>query len=188
MKFLQIFLDAFSATLQESIDCDLLLLLLDASDSIPELIRKFETSRRELFDRTNHDLEPYDLQVVLTKSDSCSEEHLKEVQSALRLFRIEDAVVTSSSSSNGIEVLRSGILTRLHGPPIEMQITHSSLANARPLAAIESQIRRMAMVRKREVNDQGLRMIAWIDPIDWFRLQKSLGSRVSEIIKNSQSE
>ena len=40
-------LDAFSATLQESIDCDLLLLLLDASDSIPELIRKFETSRRD---------------------------------------------------------------------------------------------------------------------------------------------
>ena len=96
--------------------------------------------------------------------------------------------MTSSSSSNGIEELRSGILTRLHGPPIEIQITHSSLANARPLAAIESQIRRMAMVREREVNDQGLRMIAWIDPIDWFRLQESLGSRVSVIIKNSQSE
>ena len=44
------------------------------------------------------------------------------------------------------------------------------------------------MVREREVNDQGLRMIAWIDPIDWFRLQESLGSRVSVIIKNSQSE
>ena len=84
--------------------------------------------------------------------------------------------------------MSSGILTRLQGPPIEMQITHSSLANARPLAAIESQIRRMAMVREREVNDQGLRMIAWIDPIDWFRLQESLGSRVSVIIKNSQSE
>ena len=69
-----------------------------------------------------------------------------------------------------------------------MQITHSSLHNARPLAAIESQIRRIAMVREREVNDQGLRMIAWIDPIDWFRLQESLGSRVSVIIKNSQSE
>ena len=69
-----------------------------------------------------------------------------------------------------------------------MQIPHSSMTNARPLAAIESQIRRMAMVREREVNDQGLRMIAWIDPIVWFRLQESLGSRVFEIIKNSQSE
>ncbi|MFL2976286.1 MAG: GTPase [Candidatus Thalassarchaeaceae archaeon] len=181
-------LDAFSATLLESIDCDLLLLLLDASDSIPELIRKFETSRRELFDRTDHDLEPYDLQVVLTKSDSCSDEHLVEVQRALQLLSVEDAVVTSSSSSDGIEDLRSGILTRLHGPPIEMQISDTSLPNARPLAAIESQIRRMAMVREREVNDQGLRMIAWIDPVDWFRLQQSLGSRISEIIKTSQSE
>ena len=126
--------------------------------------------------------------VVLTKSDTCSEEHLEEVQTALRLFRIEDAIVTSSSSSSGIEVLRSGILTRLHGPPIEMQINHSSSPNARPLAAIESEIRRMAMVRKREVNHQGLRMIAWIDPIDWSRLRKSLGSRISEIIKTSQSE
>ncbi len=181
-------LDAFSATLQESIDCDLLLLLLDSSDSVPEVIRKFETSRRELFDRTDINLEPYELQVVLTKSDACSEDHVKEVLRALKIYGIDNPIVTSSSSSIGIHLLRSEILTCLHGPPIEMQISHSSSPNARPLAAIESQIRRMAMVREREVNDLGIRIIAWIDPIDWFRLQQSFGSRIFEIIKNSQSE
>ena len=181
-------LDAFSATLEESIDCDLLLLLLDASDSIPELIRKFETSRRELFDRTNEEFNPYNLQIVLTKSDTCSEEHVKEVERALEIFGVDDAVITSSTSTKGIETLRSGILTRLHGPPIVMQITHSSSPNNRPLAAIESQIRRMALVQEREVNDEGLRMVAWIDPIDWQRLQQSFDSRIYEIIKTSQSE
>ena len=181
-------LDAFSATLEESIECDLLLLLLDVSDSIPEIIRKFETSRRELLDRTDYNSEPYDLQIVLTKSDACSDEHAKEVLQTMRKLGVEDAVLTSSSASDGIEILRARILTRLHGPPREIQINHSSNPNARPLAAIESQIRRMAMVRERTVNDEGLRMIAWIDPVDWLRLEQSLGSRVSSIVPTSQSE
>jgi len=181
-------LDAFSATLEESIECDLLLLLLDVSDSIPEIVRKFETSRRELFDRTDHNLEPYDIQVVLTKSDACSMEHANEVIRSLSILGVDDAVLTSSSISDGIENLRARILTRLHGPPIEMQINHSSNPNSRPLAAIESQIRRMAMVREREVNDEGLRMLAWIDPVDWSRLKDSLDSRISQIIPSSQSE
>ena len=181
-------LDAFSATLEESIECDLLLLLLDISDSIPEVIRKFETSRRELFDRTDHSLVPYDLQVVLTKSDSCSKEHAIEVFQALEKFGVSDAVITSSSSSKGIETLREGILTRLHGPPIEMFINHSFNPNHRPLAAIESQIRRMAMVKERSINDEGLKMIVWIDPIDWLKLQQSLGSRLSQPNITSQSE
>ena len=152
-------LDAFSATLEESIECDLLLLLLDVSDSIPEIIRKFETSRRELFDRSDYNSEPYDLQIVLTKSDACSDEHAKEVLQTMRKLGVEDAVLTSSSALDGIEILRARILTRLHGPPREIQINHSSNPNARPLAAIESQIRRMAMVRERTVNDEGLNSI-----------------------------
>ncbi len=181
-------LDAFSATLEESIACDLLLLLLDASDSIPEVIRKFETSRRELYDRTNQASNPYELKVVLTKADSCTEDHVTEIKRCLGVLGVENVLVTSSSSSIGIETLRADLLSCLYGPPIEMQITHSFSSNSRPLAAIESQIRRMAMVRERNVNDQGIRMIAWIDPIDWSRLQQSLGTRISEIIKTSESE
>ena len=91
-------LDAFSATLEESLECDLLLLLLDCSDPVEEVIRKFETSRRELFDRTDPSENQYDLLVVLTKHDSCSESHVFAVTQALDAFGVSDTILTSSTS------------------------------------------------------------------------------------------
>ena len=48
-------LDAFSATLMESLECDLLLLLADASDSPAEISRRLKTCQRELSDRMDTD-------------------------------------------------------------------------------------------------------------------------------------
>ena len=182
-------LDAFSATLEESLECDLLLLLLDCSDPVEEVIRKFETSRRELFDRTDPSGEAYDLLVVLTKHDSCSESHVVAVTQALDAFGISETILTSSISSDGIEHLRSSILTRLHGPPISFLILPSKNETDRPIAAIESEIRRNSMVKERKMTDQGLHLVAWIDSADWGRLNRSLGKRIHrEVDQPSQAE
>tara|TARA_B100001741_G_C16264695_1_gene464747 strand:- start:10 stop:627 length:618 start_codon:yes stop_codon:yes gene_type:complete len=182
-------LDAFSATLEESLECDLLLLLLDCSDPVEEVIRKFETSRRELFDRTDPSENQYDLLVVLTKHDSCSESHVFAVTQALDAFGVSDTILTSSTSSEGIEQLRSSILTRLHGPPMSFLILPPNKESDRPIAAIESEIRRNSMVRERRMTDEGLRLVAWIDLADWGRLNRSLGERIHrDVDSSSQAE
>ena len=182
-------LDAFSATLEESLECDLLLLLLDCSDTVEEVVRKFETSRRELFDRTDPAGDPYDLLVVLTKCDSCNESHVNAVTQALDSFGVSDTILTSSTSFEGIENLRSSILTRLHGPPISFRVLPPNSASDRPIAAIESEIRRNSMVKERKMTDEGLHLVAWIDPADWGRLNRSLGKRIHrEVEQFSQAE
>ena len=182
-------LDAFSATLEESLECDLLLLLLDCSDPVEEVVRKFETSRRELFDRTDPAGDPYDLLVVLTKCDSCNESHVNAVTQALDSFGVSDTILTSSTSFEGIENLRSSILTRLHGPPISFRVLPPNSVSDRPIAAIESEIRRNSMVKERKMTDEGLHLVAWIDPADWGRLNRSLGKRIHrEVEQFSQAE
>ncbi|GIR00811.1 MAG: hypothetical protein CM15mP9_5140 [Methanobacteriota archaeon] len=60
-------LDAFHATLDESLQCDLLLLVVDSSDEPEEFRRKLSTTRREVLERG--DESGMNIKVVLTKSD-----------------------------------------------------------------------------------------------------------------------
>ena len=58
-------LDAFHATLDESLQCDLLLLVVDSSDEPDEFKRKLSTTRREVLERG--DESGMNIKVVLTK-------------------------------------------------------------------------------------------------------------------------
>ena len=60
-------LEAFRATLAEALECDLLLLMADASDDGDELLRRLNTSIREVQDRLDED--DVEVMVVLTKID-----------------------------------------------------------------------------------------------------------------------
>ncbi len=114
-------LDAFGATLSESLECDLLLLLADASDALPELTRRLETSRRELFERLDEKAFP-SLQVVLTKADLVDAQHLEDAMDIVEDMALPPALAVSSTSGEGIEDLRNCILTVLHGEPVDLII------------------------------------------------------------------
>ena len=79
-------LEAFRATLAEAIECDLLLLLVDASDSKEEMERKLLTSIRELTERA---LEVDEtsimerIQLVLTKRDTVNSETIESKQAMI---------------------------------------------------------------------------------------------------------
>ncbi|RZD33978.1 MAG: hypothetical protein CXT72_06960 [Methanobacteriota archaeon] len=116
-------LDSFSATLQESLSCDMLLLLVDASDEPEEIRRKLATSSREVSGRVKAGSSPNTI-VVLTKTDLCTAEQLQEAKEIVHYYSPFEAIPVSVISGGGIEELRSAILTQLHGPPVQVNIIH----------------------------------------------------------------
>lgn len=114
-------LDAFGATLAESLECDLLLLLVDASDTPEEIHRRLHTSRRELFERLDEDAFPL-LQVVLTKADLADAEQLEAAREVVDGLALPEPIPVSSIEGTGIGALRERILSQLHGDPSEIEV------------------------------------------------------------------
>ncbi len=162
-------LDAFRATLDESLQCDLLLLVVDASDEMREVSRRLETSHRELLERTEEETGRA-VQLVLTKTDACSSEHLSEVMSLVTAAGHPDPFACSAATGDAIEELRQRILERLHGPPRTLLIARVADVNAPPIAALEAEVRREAMVIERRVDAAGVHLVGWMDEAAWRRL------------------
>ncbi len=162
-------LDAFRATLDESLECDLLLLIIDASDSVEEIERRLATSRRELLERSEaRSRQP--LEVVLTKSDMCDDSHLVEVLASIVSLGHDAPIICSAKSGQGIDILRHRILTELHGPCRTYQLFQPKDPNEQPIAALESAIRKEMMVLKRAVEEYGIELQGWIGEAAWQRL------------------
>ena len=112
-------LEAFRATLAEAIECDLLLLLVDAGDPIDEMERKLLTSIRELTERA---LEVDEtsimerIQLVLTKRDTVDSETIESKQAMISEHGFSNPLFISSHSGEGIETLQSVVLDTLFGP------------------------------------------------------------------------
>ena len=115
-------LDAFHATLDESLQCDLLLLLVDSSDEISELQRKLSTSRREVLDRS--DGEALSMMVVLTKCDKSGD--IDAAQEVIRSMGMSDAKLISSHSGQGMDELRESIMYSLYGPKTTLVVTEGT--------------------------------------------------------------
>jgi GTP-binding protein HflX len=162
-------LDAFRATLDESLECDLLLLIIDASDSVEEVERKFATSRRELLER-NEARSAQPIEVVLTKSDRCSDLHLTEVLASIESLGHDKPIICSTKSGEGIDKLRRRILTQLHGPCRTFQLFGPRELNDQPTAALESAVRKEMMVLERNIEDYGIELQGWIGEAAWQRL------------------
>ena len=112
-------LEAFRATLAEAIECDLLLLLVDAGDSLDEMERKLLTSIRELTERA---LEVEEtsimerIQLVLTKQDTVENGTLDEKKAMISGHGFSNPLFISSHTGEGIEKLQSIVLSTLFGP------------------------------------------------------------------------
>jgi len=172
-------LDAFRATLDESIGCDLLLLALDASDPIEEASRRLATCRRELLELAEEDNHPI-TQVVLCKSDECDDDHLRSIFDLVESLGCDDPIACSSKSGDGIEELRQRILSRLHGPPRSLLLSTAATSDEMPLPALEAAVRREAMVLSRKVDEEGIHLHGWIDEAAWQRLLEAHPERISD--------
>ena len=164
-------LDSFSATLQESLSCDMLLLLVDASDDSDEIRRKLATSRRELFGRINDENNPETL-VVLTKIDLCSAEQIIEAEEIVHFYSPFESLSVSSATGQGIDELRSGIMTILHGSPIDISIFPPQNEGEIELIELVSRVYREALVIEVEENSEYTKISGWMGKANISRLTK----------------
>lgn len=163
-------LDAFHATLDESLQCDLLLLLADSSDEESEIIRKLEISHREITERRNDS--NLKIKVVLTKSDKeCNESSLIGIVNELG-FR--DSIVVSAHTGDGIKELKEEILVSLFGQPYSISISEGT-AKERACESIISEIYDIGIVTTRENNHLTL----WCSKAELDRLISKTDGRIS---------
>ncbi len=163
-------LDAFHATLDESLQCDLLLLLADSSDEISELQRKLSTSRREVLDRINED--SLSMKVVLTKSDAGGD--IDAAQEVVKSMGMPEAMVISSHSGLGLEELRESIMYSLYGPKTTLIVSESD-HKERSAEAYVSQIYDLGIV----TNKEGYELTLWCGKAELERLIAKSDGRIS---------
>ena len=163
-------LDAFHATLDESLRCDLLLLLADSSDEVKELQRKLSTSRREVLDRNGE--ETLHMKVVLTKSDKGVD--IEAAQEVVRMMGLPDAMVVSSHTGQGLSELREAIMYSLYGPKTTLIVSQET-PGKRSAEAYVSQIYDLGIVTKKD----GFELTLWCGQAELKRLIANSEGRVS---------
>ena len=131
-------LEAFRATLAEALECDLLLLVADASDPPAELHRRITTSLREVRERLD-----VEVLIVLSKADRCDQDQRRAAIEIVQDLGLPHPHLVSSHSEEGMDGLRNAVLTHLHGPAIELRLVNGD-DPATP--ALEAALRDVAMV------------------------------------------
>ena len=163
-------LDAFHATLDESLKCDLLLLVVDCSDEISEFKRKLSTTRREVLDRG--DESGINLKVVLTKSDLGG-----DIDSAIDVVTsmgMQEPLVISSHNGEGLDGLRDAIMYSLYGPKTTLVVSEST-PGQRSSESYISQIYDLGIVTDK--ND--LEMTLWCGQAELQKLISKSEGRIS---------
>ena len=123
-------LEAFRATLAEAIECDLLLLLVDAGDNLDEMERKLLTSIRELTERAldaNETSIMERIQLVLTKADTVENRSFGPIEAMISEHGFSNPLIISSHSGEGLNELQSTILSTLFGPKRTLVIHDGSV-------------------------------------------------------------
>ena len=163
-------LDAFHATLDESLKCDLLLLVVDCSDDISEFKRKLSTTRREVLDRG--DESGINLKVVLTKSDLG-----EDIDSAIEVVTsmgMQEPLVISSHNGEGLDDLREAIMYSLYGPKTTLVVSEST-PGQRSSESYISQIYDLGIV----TDKNGLEMTLWCGQAELQKLISKSEGRIS---------
>ncbi len=108
-------IESFKSTIDEVYFADLVLLVVDASDSVEEMQRKLQTSREVLFP----EVDPQTLILVLSKKDKATDVPSK-IAMARNMLPVRDIMVISSATGDGIKALRDSI-TSTFEYPVEMR-------------------------------------------------------------------
>jgi GTP-binding protein HflX len=136
-------LDAFRSTLSESLECDLLLIITDSSDPIDELERKLLTTRREVLDRGDSELE---IMTVLSKSDISHD--LERARELVTSVGLPEAICISSYSGDGLDILEEQILSELFGPPSIVILSETPPDGGRAVPALIADLHNIGQVLK----------------------------------------
>ena len=171
-------LEAFRATLAEALECDLLLLMADASDDGEELLRRLNTSIREVQDRLDED--EVEVMVVLTKIDLIDAQQRKAVEDLVADIGLFNPHFVSAHTGEGMVALRDAILTHLHGPARVLRIGAPD-EGGRPIAALEDAVRNAGLVLERRISDDAVDLLLWCDGADLQRLMAQAPNRFSVI-------
>ena len=163
-------LDAFHATLDEALQCDLLLLLVDSSDEASEIERKLSTSRREVLDRSEDG--NLSIKVVLTKSDTGGD--IAVAQEVVSSMGMSEAMVVSSHNEQGLDELREEIMYSLYGPKTTLIVSEEK-PGQRSAEAYISQMYDLGIVT--EKND--LELTLWCGQAELQRLIAKSDGRIS---------
>jgi len=176
-------LAAFKATIAEAIDADLTMLLVDASDPLPELRRKIETTRREVLERQEHDDDlAYErplLHAVLTKIDSVDAAQLREARAVVEAFGFAPPTCISTHENLGLEELQLTVLERLYGASVTVVVLpphhHDDEASERIVADVYER----GMVEHVDRTEDGpVRMEAWLSSEQQARLSSRWSQRI----------
>jgi len=103
--------DSFRSTLEDVSDAEVVLLIIDVSQSEEKLLRSYRSSMQVLADLEVH---PERTVLVLSKADLVDEEKVEERK---QMLGIVDSVTVSSTTGDGLESLFEAISSRLEGEP-----------------------------------------------------------------------
>jgi GTP-binding protein HflX len=95
-------IEAFKSTLEELKFADVILLIVDVSEPLSEIRKKFSTSLNIL-----HELGVIisDIVVVLNKQDLVSEEKIKEIENQFKKDELEYIIISAKTNYGGNELL-----------------------------------------------------------------------------------
>lgn len=176
-------LAAFKATIAEAIDADLTLILLDTSDSLLEARRKLETTRREVLERQDHEVDGLDEvqtpHVVLTKVDATTLQQQRAVSDLVMEQGFPEPVAISSLTGEGIDKLQHFIRERLFGAPVFMHVHPPTTASADASERIISSIYDQGMVENVDRLEGGTVVLnVWMTAACQAQLLARWGARI----------
>ena len=175
-------LDAFRATLSEALECDMLLLLVDATDSAEEFERKISATQREVNARyLGEDTKGLDdvrkIMCVLTKIESLSEEELMRKKAIVERHGYPTPLAISVHQEIGLAELQDSMLEQLFGQPVTIKLSWSD--TGRNIEGFLSDVYDAAMViDKQEQKNRDLLVQVWINQQSLARLVSNSGGRI----------
>jgi len=175
-------LDAFRATLSEALECDMLMVLVDAGDPFDEFERKIAATQREINYRyfgenTLDDFNERKLMCVLTKIETISSAELAEKQAIVQNHGYPNPLSISVHQNLGLAELQEAMLQELFGQPVVIGL--SSSPTGRSVEGYLSDVYDAGMIIDKQRRENGdLLVKVWISQPSLARLVSNSEGRI----------
>ncbi|MED5308511.1 MAG: GTPase, partial [Candidatus Thermoplasmatota archaeon] len=175
-------LDAFRATLSEALECDLLVVLVDATDPVREFERKISATQREINARylNQDELENLDerkIMCALTKIESLTTEQLAEKKSIVKRHGYSSPLAISVHQEIGLEGFQDAMLKQLFGKTVTIKLINSE--TGRSIEGYLSDVYESGMIIDKQLEKNGDILVeAWINQQSLARLVSNSNGRI----------
>ena len=175
-------LDAFRATLSEALECDMLMVLVDAGDPFDEFERKIAATQREINYRyfgenTLDDFNERKLMCVLTKIETIGSAELAEKQAIVQNHGYPNPLSISVHQNLGLAELQEAMLQELFGQPVVIEL--SSSPTGRSVEGYLSDVYDAGMIIDKQRRENGdLLVKVWISQPSLARLVSNSEGRI----------